>query len=250
MGGEVVLRRIRGSVQLSTMGGEIEVVDADASGKVSTMGGNVLLKNVRGGLHGSTMGGQVRIEGGDAGSFRSEGPAGHPRPQSGDVVRITSMGGAIQVDRAPNGAEVQTMGGNVRVESVAKFVSASTMGGDVVIREADGDVRASTMGGDVTVRVIGAGGDVDLETMSGTVELELPAGFSGAFDVELEFTKNSRRSYEIRSDFPLAQRRDAEWRYGEGTPRKSIYGEGTAGGGEHRVKIRAINGDVVIRKGA
>jgi len=250
MGGELNLRKVRGTVNLSTMGGSIEVVDTVASGKVSTMGGNVRLTNVRGGLRGSTMGGQVRIVGGDTGVSDSEGPTGHAAPQSGDVVQISSMGGAIHVESAPNGADVKTMGGNVRIDSARRFVKASTMGGDVDIDKADGDVHATSMGGDVTVQVIGDGGDVDLETMAGRIELTLPAGFAGSFDLELEFTQNSRRSYEIRSDFPLTQRRDADWRYGHGTPRKSIYGEGKSGDGRHTVRIHAINGDIVIRKGS
>jgi len=104
------------------------------------------------------------------------------------------------------------------------------------------------MGGDVSVRVVGRGGDVEIESMSGDLELVLPAGFSGDFDVELVFTRNSRQDYEIRSDFPLAQRRDAEWRRDGRNAQKSIYGEGKSGDGRHKVVLRTVNGDVVIRK--
>lgn len=248
MGGAIVLRRVRGDVELSTMGGSIEATDVDAAGKVSTMGGDVVFKNVRGGLRGSTMGGTVKIDGGDGSAWKAgQGEARSARP--GEVVKISSMGGDIAVADAPNGADVSTMGGKVRVERAAGFVKASTMGGDVEIREVDGEVRASTMGGDVTVRVVGQGGDVEIESMSGDLELTLPAGFAGDFDVELTFTRNSRQDYEIRSDFPLSQRRDEEWRRDGRNAYKSIFGEGTSGDGRHKVVLRTVNGDIVIRKG-
>jgi DUF4097 and DUF4098 domain-containing protein YvlB len=141
------------------------------------------------------------------------------------------------------------MGGRIHIRSAREFVEATTMGGAITIDEVDGRVEASTMGGDVKVTVVGAGGEVEIESMKGTLELTLPAGFSGDFDVEVAYTRNSDRSFEIKSDFPLRQERTNEWEYGHGTPRKYIRGKGVAGAGAHRVTLRTINGDIVIRRG-
>lgn len=238
MGGAIILHDVRGQVALSTMGGEIEATDCEAEGKVSTMGGNVTFHNVRGGLKGTSMGGQVSISDSD-GIGAGEG----------NVVRISTMGGPIHVKTAPAGAEVSTMGGDVTIESAGGPVDASTMGGKIDIGEASSDVKASTMGGDVTVRVVGNGGEVDIESMSGDIDLTLPAGFSADLDLELAFTQNSKRNYEIRSDFPVTQRQSPDWVHEHGSPRKYIYGTGTSGGGAHRVKVRTVNGNIVLHQG-
>lgn len=238
MGGAIVLHQVKGRVSLSTMGGEIEVTDSEAEGKVSTMGGDVRFHNVRGGLQGSSMGGQVRIDEPDDAA-----------PGAPHRVKITTMGGPIHLKSAPGGAEVSTMGGDVEIESAAGPVNASTMGGAIVIGGASSDVVASTMGGDVKVRVVPAGGDVDLESNSGDIELTLPNGFSATFELEVAFTRNSKRAYEIRSDFPLEQHTTADWSYDEGSPRKYIRGAGKSAQGAHRVKVRTINGDIVIHQG-
>jgi len=113
----------------------------------------------------------------------------------------------------------------------------------------DGRVDLSTMGGDVTANVVGAGGDVEIESLSGDIELTLPAGFGASFDIELDYTRNSRRTYEIKSEFPLQKSETKEWTYSHGSPRKTIRGSGSAGDGTHRVQIHTVNGDVVIKKG-
>ena len=57
------------------------------------------------------------------------------------------MGGAISVDDAPEGAVLSTMGGPIRVRSAARFVKAKTMGGEVRLDAVDGWIDATTMGG-------------------------------------------------------------------------------------------------------
>lgn len=249
MGGGLVLHRLRGHAALSTQGGSIEVSESTLDGSVETMGGNVTFRNVRGGLRGKTMGGRVTVDDSDATALSEDGR----------VVEIDTMGGNVEVERAPRGARVHTMGGNVRVASAREFVEATTMGGDVRILEVDGRVEASTMSGDVEVRVVGEGGEIEIESMSGDLELTLPASFSGAFDVEVAYTRDSRGDFEIRSDFPLTESRSTEWEYGrEGNkrfhsdrgdlPRKYIRGKGTNAGGKHRVLLSTVNGDIVIRR--
>ena len=238
MGGEITLRHLEGSARLTTMGGAIEVSDSTLSGSVETMGGNVTFQRVAGGLRGKTMGGQLRVEDSRGGT-----------DGGGDVVKIETMGGAIEVPSAPHGADVKTMGGDIRIDSAKSYVKATTMGGQIRIREMDGRVDATTMGGDVEVQVVGAGGAVDIQSMSGDLELWLPAGFSAAFDLELAYTRDHEGDHQIRSAFPVTETRTKAWEYGNGTPRKYIRATGQAGGGEHRVRLRTVNGDIVIHRG-
>ena len=85
--------------------------------------------------------------------------------------------------------------------------------------------------------------------MGGNIELTVPADLSMDFDIILTYTKNSRRSYKIESDFPINIEEQKDWDYSEGTPRKYIYGTGKTGSGKNKVKIETTNGDIRILKG-
>jgi len=159
------------------------------------------------------------------------------------------MGGGIEVDEAPEGVAVHTLGGDIRIADARLFAKATTMGGDVEIGAVDGWVAATTMGGNIEVRVVGAGGDVDLQSMSGDVTLIVPAGFSMDLDLELAFTRGSKRDYKITTDFALPQTVSDDWDYDQGSPRKYIRASGQVDGGRHTVKVRTINGDLRLRYG-
>ena len=161
------------------------------------------------------------------------------------TLSIFRMGGDIRVDDAPNGAALRTMGGDIRVVRGAGHIVAKTMGGNIEIAHLDGSAQASTMGGNVTVNVDG-GRDLDLHSMGGEIEVTLPRGFSGAFDIELEEGDNGQR-HEIKSDFPLQIRESSRWRFFGGT-RRLLTGAGRSGSGANRVKITTIGGDITIRQ--
>jgi DUF4097 and DUF4098 domain-containing protein YvlB len=201
----------------------------------------------------------VSIEDSDA-NLTSESTSERSSEGGDRVVELESMGGDVRIVSAARGARVSTMGGSIRIESAREFVEAETMGGDIRIAEVDGRVEASTMSGDVEVRVVGSGGKVELESMHGDIVLTLPAAFSGDFDVEIGYSRNSQGGYQIRSDFPLTQTRSAEWEYDnrdrqhsrshnrDNEARKYIRGTGKSGSGQHGVTLSTINGNITIRR--
>lgn len=242
MGGALRLTNVRGVARLETMGGNIDVSDSDLDGKVSTMGGKVNLRDIVGDLDGSSMGGNVSL----VRVTRRNGSG------TGDTVNISTMGGAVEVNDAPAGARLSTMGGKIQVESAREFVDAKTMGGNIDIQSIEGWVKAVTMGGDVEVRVVGEGSegaDVHLESMGGDIRLVVPPGFGMELDIELSYTKRHVGKHDIRSDVPFQRSESPEWIRDHGSDRKIIFGKGTVGDGRHKVKIRTINGDVVINEG-
>jgi DUF4097 and DUF4098 domain-containing protein YvlB len=253
MGGGLTLRNVNGTVHLKTMGGDIEVTDAELDGSISTMGGTVLLKNVVGDVDAASMGGNVRYENvrGSTGTLRV--PAG---ASGGDIkqktVAISTMGGDIVVDEAPVGAQVNTMGGDILVKQASGFVRAKTMGGNIDIRVDDGWVDAITMAGDVFVEIEEGLGDgekgVKLASMSGDVELVVPADLSMDLDLTLAYTRNSSQDFQIKSDFDVEIERSKDWDYSNGTPRKRIYGTGKVGSGKYPVVVETINGNIVLKK--
>ena len=242
MGGAIQLTNVRGVAQLETMGGKIEVSDSDLDGKVSTMGGKVTIRDVVGDLDGSSMGGNVSL----VRVTRRNGSG------TGETVNISTMGGAVNVDEAPAGARLHTMGGKITVDSAREFVDAKTMGGNIDIASVEGWVKAVTMGGDVEVRVVGEGSDgadIHLESMGGDIRLVVPPGFGMEIDIELAYTKRHVGKHDIRTDVPLQRTESPDWILDHGSARKIISGKGTVGDGRHKVKIRTINGDVVLSEG-
>ncbi len=252
MGGSITIDNLKGRVRLTTMGGPVEVRDSELDGYIKTMGGEVLLKNIVGDLEASSMGGNVRYE-----NVRSEeGEIRTPvdisaRGLTKDTVAITTMGGSIVVDEAPAGAAVQTMGGDIDISNASRFVKAKTMGGDIEIEMGDGWVKATTMAGDIKVEItqgLGEGKEgVELVSLSGDVRLEIPRDVSASLDLTIAYTKNSRRDYEIVSDWDLDIEHSRDWDYNNGTPRKRIHGTGTIGSGKYPIKIKTINGNIYVK---
>jgi DUF4097 and DUF4098 domain-containing protein YvlB len=169
------------------------------------------------------------------------------------VVKASTGGGSVDVDGAPGGVSVKTGGGAISVENAARSVEALTGGGDIEIHIENGKVEAGTGAGDIELVVDESPGELDgsieLVTGTGDVTVTLPADFPADFDIDLGYTRNSRRDYEIRCDFKIKLEQTDDWDSRDGSPRKHIRGTGAVNGGKHRIKIRTTNGDVrIIRK--
>ncbi|MCB1607212.1 MAG: DUF4097 family beta strand repeat protein [Xanthomonadales bacterium] len=251
-GGAMTLRQLSGEVELRTGGGRIEVTDSTLDGKVGTGGGKVLISNVVGNLQGRSGGGNVVYKNvrSASGDLRSQRGLAGPQADS-DTVLIKSQGGRIDVDSAPAGARVETAGGKVRVINAERFIAARTGGGSMELSIGEGWVEAETGAGDIDLTVlrdIAGKGDIDLSTGHGDVTVTLPADFSMDVDIDLGVTKSAGSDPSIRSDFPLQVDESKDWDYSMGSPRRHIRASGKPGGGLHRLKIRATNGNIILRR--
>jgi DUF4097 and DUF4098 domain-containing protein YvlB len=244
MGGEINLTSLKGTVNMTTMGGDITVKDSSLDGRLQTMGGEVLFEDVIGGVKGSSMGGKV--------TYRNVRPTATSEPSS--EVRITSMGGEINVDSAPAGADLKTMGGDIHVASANDHVRCHTMGGDIHLDSVNGWIDATTMGGNVVAKMTGDAGkskrDVTIDSKGGDIELTVPANLSMNIDLTIAVTRGHEGDAKIISDFDLKQSESDSWDDRHGTPRKYVYGTGTAGSGSNRIKITTINGNIRLKKGS
>jgi DUF4097 and DUF4098 domain-containing protein YvlB len=242
MGGELTLTGLKGNLDLLTMGGAVTLRHSDVDGSVKTMGGAVDVEDVTGNVKPSSMGGNVTQKN----ITRRSGE------KSGGEVNISTMGGAINVDDAPEGAVLSTMGGPIHVRSAARFVKAKTMGGEVRLDAVDGWIDATTMGGDMKATMTGdpsAGKrSVALSSMAGDITLSVPAGLSMDITIELSYTEGHEGEYTITSDFPIRQEVSREWERDNGSPRKTIHGTGTVSGGNNRITLKTINGNVTLKK--
>jgi DUF4097 and DUF4098 domain-containing protein YvlB len=186
-GGGIELEDMKGDVDLRTNGGGIELTDCDLDGEIRTNGGGIDLENVTGGLRLKTGGGGLNLD-----NVRF----------SGEDARVTTGGGGIEVESAPEGVAATTGGGSIDVSDAAKFVDVRTGGGDIDVHTQFGRVEVSTGAGDVEVVVDKSPGELDgsieIGTGAGDVTLTLPADFSAEFDIDLGYTKGSRRGFEIK----------------------------------------------------
>jgi DUF4097 and DUF4098 domain-containing protein YvlB len=249
-GGEITLDLVSGEANLVTMGGEIRVTNSKLDGRLKTMGGPVTIENVEGDVKGSSMGGDVRYKNvrGKDGKLASPPNVGDPglHDVTTDTVQISTMGGEITTEDAPDGADVMTMGGNIEIKSARNFVRAKTMGGDITIGSIDGWVQATSMGGNIEVTVAGKGGDVTLTSMSGEIVLHVPRGFGMKLDLEIAYTKNSSKEYRITAPGGHAPSVTPDWDYSHGTARKYIRMSGPVNGGGNTVTVKTINGNVTV----
>ncbi len=252
-GGGITLHNVSGEARLKTGGGKIKITDSDLDGRVSSGGGGGIVRNVSGNIKATSGGGIISYENvrDSHGDLRGPGRMS-TKGISSKTVMYSTAGGAINVDEAPEGAQVSTGGGNIDIRNASRFVQAKTGGGDIEIEIENGYVNAGTGAGDIDIIVIEGLGDgrdgIDVTTGYGEAILTLPEDASVEFDLDLCFTRNSSRDFEIDSDFDLDIEETDKWESRHGSPRKHIYGTASINGGKHRVFIRVVNGDITIRK--
>ena len=172
---------------------------------------------------------------------------------AGAMVELRSVSGDVAVDSDSADLRVATVSGAVRAQGAQGRIAVETVSGaaevtttalDVVVRSVSGRVEvnaarvkrlnAATVSGKVNVELaaLDAGARVEAETMSGSVDISLPADLSAHIEA-------STFSGGIRSDF--------------GTVSRETYGPGQSldaevGSGDGRIKASAFSGAVNIRR--
>jgi DUF4097 and DUF4098 domain-containing protein YvlB len=165
-------------------------------------------------------------------------------------IRMNSSGGDISLPAAPDGARVKTGGGAVRIGPSAGEVYASTGGGQIEIGPASGSVEAHTGAGNVTITLTGSGPhSVDVTSGLGQVDLVVPRDLSATLELESAYTNNLGHETRIESDWPLTSTSTKDWDSSEGTPRKYVRVRQTIGRGGPVIRVRTVNGNVVLHRG-
>jgi len=278
-GGEIDIKRSSGEVDLRTGGGKIHVSDSRLNGSVRTGGGTVTIERVTGDLDGSTGGGSVRnsssgaslgttdgatVAGPGSGYAYSTGSGGigttttttytnsrgaKAATVGGSGIRMSTGGGPIILPSAPDGAHVTTGGGRIQIGPSGGRVYAQTGGGPIEIGPATGSVEAHTGAGDVTIELKGAGShSVEVTSGKGEVVLVLPSGIDAILDLETAYTNNLGHKTRIISDWPLQPTETTSWDSREGTPRRYVRARQTVGRGGGVIRVRLVNGNIVVKR--
>jgi DUF4097 and DUF4098 domain-containing protein YvlB len=149
-------------------------------------------------------------------------------------LTMESVSGDIDVqgDNKKNRVRAESVSGDIEFQSLDGDVEADTVSGDVVIVDSRFEnVEAATVNGDIVFHA-GMYGDrrMNFETVNGDIDIKFDGDISARFDIE---TFNG----DIRNCF------------GPESVRTSKYAPGrelkfTQGGGDGRVVIRTLNGDL------
>jgi beta-lactamase regulating signal transducer with metallopeptidase domain len=266
-GGEINIRKANGEVDIRTGGGDVHVSDSRLSGIVSTGGGVVEIEGVTGNLSGYSGSGPVTHvrSGGGATIGRADGRTGRVGVTTTTTytsdgvgrasgyatsgITMRSGGGAITLPAAPDGARVTTGGGPIRIGPSGGEIYASTGGGPIDIGPATGSVEAHTGGGPVTIEIRGGGAhSVDVTSGKGEVILDLPRDLDATLELETAYTDNLGHKTNIVSDWPLQTTETGNWDRSEGTPRRYVRARQTIGRGGSTIRVRTVNGNVVLHR--
>jgi DUF4097 and DUF4098 domain-containing protein YvlB len=170
------------------------------------------------------------------------------------AVEAETVNGSITHAGAAKEVELQSVNGSIEVTGAAGRIELEAVNGTVTVRNASGQLEASSVNGQLRVSGgsfekaslesvaggvhfeagLGPRASLDVETVSGTVELILPAGIGADFMI-------SSFSGEIENELgPEAVKKS---RY---TPQRELAF--SAGGGGARIKVETLSGTIHIRK--
>jgi DUF4097 and DUF4098 domain-containing protein YvlB len=170
------------------------------------------------------------------------------------TVTAETVNGDIRVGEAPREVQAESVNGGVTVSSRGGRVQAESVNGPVTVRGAGGEIDASTVNGPLTVtganfararletvngRILfegglARGGTLDVGSVSGEVELVLPANTSADFSV-------TTFSGDIRNE--LGPAAHAASRH---TTEKELTF--STGGGGANVTVETLSGSIVLRQ--
>lgn len=198
--GSISMARLAAAVDLSSQSGSLSVQDLAGGGRVHSISGQVTVRRAQGGkLDARSVSGDVTIE-----------DAGDTEPIE---FRIEAISGDVQVARVAGTAGIRTVSGSVDCAAAAL-----------------GSLQCNSVSGDVTIQASGPlVGTIQVATVSGRVELGVPAGSS------FKLSANSRTgSLECGVDCPDLTSGHGMW-------------HGTVGEGAGAVNIQTLSGRVRLR---
>ena len=170
----------------------------------------------------------------------------------GGTLKLNSISGRVRVNAQTPSLDVDSVSGGIAFSGRADHADLQTVSGDILAPSLGDDAKLQTVSGriqvgggpwkhfklgtvsgDATVSgSLAANGQIDINSMSGDVDLRLPASVSGSIHA-------SSFSGDLHSDF--------------GTPKSSAHGPGssldiTAGDGHGTINVETFSGDLRIRK--
>ena len=255
-GGVVRIEGVTGDLKGYSGGGPVVVNKKGGTTITRSNGVNIVGLGGDDGIHGGSGNGSgsgVSTSSSGDGSTTTttymKSASGYSTSYGSDGIRISSAGGALSLPSAPDGAHVTTGGGSIHIGPSGGEIYASTGGGAIDIGPAAGSIEAHTGAGPVSIELQGASGHaVEASTGKGQIMLVVPRNLNAVLELESAYTNNLGHKTRIVSDIPVTTTETASWDDSEGTPRRYIRVRQTVGTGGPVIRVRAVNGDVVLRQ--
>ena len=256
-----------GKVEVNTIAGSVDVVgwDRDQVEITGTLGENVEKLEITGDANELKI--SVEPEHGAHGKVEAELSIKVPTRASVEIDTVSAdlsvqrlagsadlqaVSGKITVADRPSSLEVESVSGGVTVAFAPDRSDLEAVSGDIEIADGTGNLEVSNVSGDIAVKggqldgasvetvsgaihwdaAIAGRGPFDMESMSGSVALTVPASVAADFEV-------STFSGNISSDLGPAPERTSK--YAPGRELKF-----TAGSGGPRVSLSSFSGSVKI----
>lgn len=201
--------------------------DTEVSATVAS--GAQTIRGVRGPVRVQSASGSVRVEKIDRDAELSTASGSVSATDIGSEVHITSASGSVTVSNAKGDVIVSALSGVIRIAKPGGRIEADTASGEVEIQGAANDVKAHAASGRVSVQGNpGANSYWELKTVSGTVQLVVPA--TANLHLSAEAT-----SGEIRTDIPIVV---------EEQGKHSLRAHMGNGGG--RVDVHTVSGEIRV----
>ncbi len=171
------------------------------------------------------------------------------------TIQAESVDGSISVTGAPKEVELETVSGRITVTGVTTRTKADAVNGGVTLTNVRGEIEATSINGRVRAtgcvlsrghfetvsggleiegELAGKGGNVDLESVSGNIELTLPASAAADFSV-------STFSGSIHNELGPEGKRTSRY-----TSEQDL--QFSTGGGGTAISIKTLSGAIALHK--
>ena len=205
-------------------------VPKDTSVSTTVASGSQSIKGVRGPVKAEAASGAIRADGIDRAVQLSTASGAITADDNGDDVHVSSSSGSVAVSNAKGDVRIHVVSGVIQVSNPGGRVDASTLSGSIDVDGATSDVKAHAASGRIAIQGNPSGHSYwDLKTVSGTVQLTVPA--SASFHLSAE-----AMSGEIRAAIPIVI---------EEQGKHSLRAHMGDGGG--RVEVHTVSGSIEVR---
>jgi DUF4097 and DUF4098 domain-containing protein YvlB len=184
----------------------------------------VEVKSVSGDIHLRSIGGPAKVKS-TSGDVEILGAAG---------VEVNLTSGDLTLDNILGDVYLKSVSGDIKASGVKGSIELSSISGEIDLKDVAEarSVSAKSVSGNITyVGTLMTGGNYELKSFSGNVEMRIPA--NSAFDFEA-----STRSGVIDSDFPIEVS-------GKISP-KEVHGTVNKGG--TRIRLSSFSGNIDLKK--
>jgi hypothetical protein len=218
------------AVEMRSASGDLRTAGLAGDQSLASTSGDIRIEDATGRVEATATSGGIEAAGLARARLRSVSGAVSVERANG-VLHVTTTSGDIHVSGAADSVALGTVSGEVEVDGAARGLELGSTSGDVTVRRAAGRVSLSTSSGDVDMSAVAGLTQARITTVSGDVELALPPGFGAAVDLQ---SSSGTLDVEMPLDVRTITRHQLR---------------GTLGRGGARLELKSSSGDLHIKGG-